>query len=348
MLLERLQSAFQSLERGVSFGRRLPEVEVIDDRPDHEQCEPIWIRRALAASQQLPGGGWFVLDASVRCRTQPRRFWVCGQPLVVFRSAGQLVVARDRCPHLGAALSGGRVQGGRLVCPWHGLSFGPEPCAGYRPLPSYDDGRLAWVRIDDAGEAPTDKPALPSRPARGLEGVIRIEAVCEPADVIANRLDPWHGAHYHPHSFARLRVIEKLPAEITVRVAYRVLGPLVVEVDARFHCPDPRTIVMTIVRGDGEGSVVETHATPLRGEQTAIVELTVADSDRAGFALARKMQPVLRPFVEAAARRLWVEDAAYAERLYELRQDVDRRRDAVRRPTVPLESLSSRGNGKSG
>ena len=35
------------------------------------------------------------------------------------------------------------------------------------------------------------------------------------------------------------------------------------EVDARFHCPEPRTIVMTIIRGEGVGSDVETHATPL-------------------------------------------------------------------------------------
>jgi len=284
-----------------------------------------------------------VLDASVRCGEQPRSFWICGQPLVAFRSGAQLVVARDRCPHLGAALSGGRVRAGRLVCPWHGLSFGAEPCAGYRPLPSHDDGRLCWVRIDEVGEEPSELPVLPVRPVRGLEGVIRIEAVCDPADVIANRLDPWHGAHYHPHSFARLRVIERRSDEITVRVAYRVLGPLVVEVDARFHCPGPRTIVMSIVRGDGQGSVVETHATPLRGNRTAITELTLATSDRPGFALVRSLQPVLRPLVERAARKRWVEDAAYAERLYSLRYDLPARALVRSRPRE--ESDATHGNG---
>jgi hypothetical protein len=351
MLLERLTGAFQSLERsvwrGYSFGRRLPPLATSDDRPDPEQCEPAWIRRALAASQALPGGGWYVLDASRRCGEQPRNFWICGQPLVVFRAGSQLVVARDRCPHLGAALSGGRVRAGRLVCPWHGLTFGAEACAGYRPLPSYDDGRLAWVRIDAAGETPTERPVLPVRPERGLPGVIRVEAVCEPTDVIANRLDPWHGAHYHPHSFARLRVVERLAGEITVRVAYRVLGPLVVEVDARFHCPDPRTIVMTIVGGDGRGSVVETHATPLRENRTAITELTVATSDRPSFAIVQALQPVLRPLVERAARKLWREDAAYAERLYALRHSELSGRDLGRVSTPPRESPSSRGNGHS-
>ena len=157
------------------------------------------------------------------------------------------------------------------------------------------------------------------RPARGLSAVIRKEARCEPRDVVQNRLDPWHGAHYHPHSFGRLRVIEQTEDTITVRVAYKVAGPLAVEVDARFDCPDPRSIVMTILRGDGQGSVVETHATPLSDGRTAIVELTVASSDRPGFGLIVQAAPVLRPLMMWAAGRLWEEDARYAERLYELR-----------------------------
>ena len=322
MLLERLRNSL------ITFGQKLPPAPILDERPDHEQAEPAWIRGALAESQTRSGGGWFVLDASFRCREQPRSFWVYGRPLVVFRAGSQLVAARDVCPHLGAALSAGHVRDGRVVCPWHGLSFGAEPCDGYRPLPTFDDGRLCWVRIDEAGETPTERPVLAERPAVGLEGVIRVEATCDPSDVIANRLDPWHGAHYHPHSFARLRVLERRADEITVRVAYRVFGPFAVEVDARFHCPDARTIVMTIVRGDGEGSVVETHATPLRDQRTAIVELTVANSSRTGFAFVRGLQTILRPFVERAANKLWVEDAAYAERLYALRHGA--LRDPVR------------------
>jgi isorenieratene synthase len=317
----------RSITNGIRFGRRLPAEPLHDLRPDHEQAEPGWIRRALAASQARSGGGWFVLDASRRCGEQPRSFWVGGRALVVFRSGSQLVAARDVCPHMGAALSGGFVRAGQLHCPWHGLRFGPEPCGGYRPLPTHEDGRLAWVRIDDAGESPTDKPVLAERPERGIEGVIRVEARCDPADVIANRLDPWHGAHYHPHSFAWLRILERGSDDVTVRVAYRVVWPWVMEVDARFHCPDARTVVMTIVRGEGAGSVVETHATPLRADRTAITELTVANSQRIGFAAARSLQPLLRPFVEHAARRLWVDDAAYAERLYALRHG------EVREPT---------------
>jgi hypothetical protein len=81
---------------------------------------------------------------------------------------------------------------------------------------------------------------------------------------------------------------------------------------------------MTIVSGEGEGSVVETHATPLQPGRTAIIEATLARSERTGFALARALGPVLRPLMARAARRLWLDDGAYAERLYTLRARADR------------------------
>ena len=116
-------------------------------------------------------------------------------------------------------------------------------------------------------------------------------------------------------------MIDQSDDAVVVRVAFRVAGPFAVEVDARFHTPDPRTIVMTIVQGEGQGSVVETHATPLQPNRTAIVELTLASSERPGFALAKRAAWLLRPAIQRAARRLWRDDRVYAERLYELREN---------------------------
>jgi hypothetical protein len=81
---------------------------------------------------------------------------------------------------------------------------------------------------------------------------------------------------------------------------------------------------MTIVAGDGEGSVVETHATPIAPGRTAVIETTLATSDRTGFALAHLASAWLRPFIARRARRLWVDDAAYTERLYAVRQRGER------------------------
>jgi hypothetical protein len=153
-------------------------------------------------------------------------------------------------------------------------------------------------------------------------------AACEPADVIANRLDPWHGAFFHPYAFRDLTVLDD-GAEtgvLTLDVTYRIAGRLGVPVRATFHCPEPRTIVMTIIDGEGTGSVVETHATPVasaapgRAPATDVIEATIATSDRRGFDRALVAEPVVRPLMRLAAARLWRDDTAYAERLAALRQ----------------------------
>ena len=297
--------------------------------PDWIQADPRRIRQALARAQGKPHGGWYVLDATRALRRGPQKHVVAGRTLVAWMAPEGPRVAPDACPHMGASLAcGGRVDGeGRIVCPWHGLALGDRKHGRWSTLPAHDDGVLTWVRLDDtlaAGEAPTDAPILAPRPARFLDAVIRVEARCEPEDVIANRLDPWHGAHFHPHSFGRLAVVAEDDESITVRVVYRIAGAFGMEVDARFHCPDPRTIVMTIVAGEGVGSVVETHATPLEAGRTAIVEATLATSERAPW--LPSMPDVVRRLVASRAARLWGEDADYCEQTYANRSAARARR----------------------
>jgi isorenieratene synthase len=301
------------------FGRKLPPMEAESSLPDWKQADPAWIEKALAHALARPGGGWVAVDAARRITDRPRRYRIAGRDWVAWRDRGRAHLAPDACPHMGASLEGACNERGKLVCPWHGLRLGPEGHADWQLTPTHDDGLLLWARLLDE-ETPTETPILPPRPPRFLDAVLRHEASCDTQDILANRLDPWHGAHYHPYSFGRLQVIEQLEDEITVRVVYRVAGPYGVEVDARFHCPDPRSIVMTILRGEGEGSVVETHATPIQPGRSAVVELTLASSDHPRFwSLAEPLAPLLRPLVRRAAQRLWVDDAAYAERRHRLR-----------------------------
>jgi nitrite reductase/ring-hydroxylating ferredoxin subunit len=206
-------------------------------------------------------------------------------------------------PHDLVSRSGGRPTGSS---PEAGSSGPSQPARG---------GDLS------GGEEATEQPIITTRPAKPLTGVVRVEADCEPEDVLANRLDPWHGVHFHPHSFGQLRVVDQDQDSITVRVVYKIVGRVGVEVDARFACPDRRTIAMTIVDGEGTGSVVETHATPIGRGRTAIIEATLATSERPGFWLARRSALVVRPLIRWAAHRLWREDAAYAERRYAVRRN---------------------------
>jgi len=286
-------------------------------RPDWQAAEPSWIAGALARALDRPAGGWHVVGAAAALRQRPLAVQVEGRALVLWRSPAGVHATDDQCPHLGAAWSHGRLVQGSLVCPWHGLRLDPAaPCNAL--YPTHDDGALLWVQLP--GEAPLPRPVLPLRPASALVSVMSLPARCTPREVLENRLDPWHGAHFHGHSFARLAVREQTDDSITVRVAFRVAGPLAVEVDARFHCPDRRSIVMTIVAGEGEGSLVETHATALSPGRCLITEAVFATSARSGFAVARRLGRLFEPWMRLAARRLWVQDAAYCERRHALRE----------------------------
>jgi isorenieratene synthase len=302
------------------FGRDLPAADVVSTLADWQQARPHWIRAALRHSQSLADPGWYVVDAVRSITPRPRCVRVDGRDFVVWRAPEGIVAAPEACPHMGASLAGTRVCDGELVCPWHGLRLGARGHGTWKPVPTHDDGVLLWI-APDAQRPRADTPVLASRPQRFLDAVIRREFACDPQDIIANRLDPWHGAHFHPYAFGRLRVIQQTDADIVVRVVYRVGGPLGIEVDARFHCPEPRTIVMTILRGEGEGSVVETHATPIEAGRSTLVEATLATSDRPPFwVIVRLFGGILRPLVQKAAGRLWVDDGAYAERLFHLRR----------------------------
>lgn len=286
--------------------------------PDWQQADPSYINKALRHALENEAGGWYVVGGSLAIpRERALGLTIEGRELVVFRDeAGAVQVAPGACPHLGAKLCDGPVRDGHVICPWHGLALGRAGHRGWKPYPVFDDGALVWVRLRGDALAP---PPLPRPSTPFICAVIRVEAVCEPDDVIANRLDPWHGAYFHPHSFGKLRVLEQTLASITVRVTYRILGSIGVEVDATFHAPTSRCIVMTIIRGQGAGSLVETHATPIGPGRTAVVEATFATSADPGFRYAMKLARWIRPLIAKRARRLWVEDAAYAERRFALR-----------------------------
>lgn len=309
-----------------------------------QAAKPQVIEAALKRASARPSGNWFVLAASREVSgDRPFGRTIAGREIVAWRDEhGQLRAGPGACPHLGAPLSQARVHCGQLVCRWHGMRLGANSGPGWTPLPAHDDGVLAWVRLDEAGgETPLPEPVLPSRPplSASLDAVATTTGVCEPEDVVANRLDPWHGAWFHPYSFANLRVVDAPEAHgaddaetdrFDVEVSFRLSRNVGVPVLARFTCPEPRTVVMHIVEGEGAGSVVETHATPLgpdeRGRpRTAVIEATVAHSERPGFRLARGTAGLMRPVIRAAALRLWRDDLAYAERRYELRSTRARR-----------------------
>ncbi|OBA79946.1 2Fe-2S ferredoxin [Mycobacterium sp. 1164966.3] len=330
-----LQRLGQRLPKDLPL-QSVPRTLWTDQRPTYREAQPSIIDAALRRSQSRPTGNWYAFAASRAIRPgRPFGSGVAGTEIVAWRDQrDRLRVGPRSCPHLGADLATGAVHRGSLICRWHGLTLSGAACEfGWKPLPSHDDGVLAWVRLDQVGgETPMDEPVIPARPGGAtITAVTRLVGACEPPDIIANRLDPWHGGWLHPYSFTRLEVLTT-PTEradqFLVAVTFR-MGRVGAPVVAEFGCPDARTVVMRIVDGEGSGSVVETHVTPIGSgpdgrPRTAVLEATIAHSDRPGFKRARAAAPLVAPLMRFAASRLWRDDLAYAERRYHLRSG-DRR-----------------------
>ena len=309
--------------------QRLPQPDEHRLRSTWRDAKPRRIARALELSQQRDPGGWFVVGASTDLASTSIVRTVAGREVALWRgSDGRLHAGPGSCPHLDARLDGCVPDGDDLLCRWHGMALPREGGRGWLEFTCHDDGVLLWVRLPAPGEEPADLPVLTARPpaAASIAAVVALPAVCEPRDVIANRLDPWHGAWFHPYAFSHLTVDETQSSEerLVVDVAFRLNRTWGVPVRAAFTTPDARTIVMTIIEGEGTGSVVETHATPLGVDPaglpcTMITEATIAYSERPGFAVARGLSRALVPLVQRTARQLWVDDLAYAERTYAVR-----------------------------
>ncbi len=55
--------------------------------------------------------------------TEGARLEIGGQDIAIFRRGDVVFAIGDSCPHMGAALSEGFLDGDCVVCPWHGWTF---------------------------------------------------------------------------------------------------------------------------------------------------------------------------------------------------------------------------------
>lgn len=67
---------------------------------------------------------WYPIALARDISEQPTAAMLLDMPLVIYKMADQLVVAKDACPHRGVPLSLGHNDGNGIVCRYHGLRFG--------------------------------------------------------------------------------------------------------------------------------------------------------------------------------------------------------------------------------
>jgi nitrite reductase/ring-hydroxylating ferredoxin subunit len=90
-----------SIFRSVSSDRRVAKMQATTS-------EPMWIKVAEHGA------------LAARSLTQAE---AAGKTLVLANANGRITALDDRCPHFGASLADGQIEGELLVCPWHGREF---------------------------------------------------------------------------------------------------------------------------------------------------------------------------------------------------------------------------------
>lgn len=159
-----------AVERVREWRARWPEVLLAGflGVPDREQwvaaqragCDLVTNRGALVSrlrellARSTPAGRAFPLfdaaDAAGRLGLVFRAADTPAGPVAVYRVAGGLHAIADRCPHAGAALSGGEVGGSVLTCPGHGSRF--DICTGERLRGPADTDIAVFPLVDMGGQ----------------------------------------------------------------------------------------------------------------------------------------------------------------------------------------------------
>ncbi|TXS90251.1 aromatic ring-hydroxylating dioxygenase subunit alpha [Parahaliea maris] len=174
---------------------------------------------------------WYVACTADELGDKPLARRICNQKLVFYRTAaGQACALEDFCPHRGAPLSLGQVEGDLLVCGYHGLRVTCNgdvhslpnqrvdrfPCV--RRYAVVERGGFVWVwpgPAEQADEALLPHLAWADNPDWGYGGGL-YHIRCDYRLMIDNLMDLTHETYVHADSIGQLE-IEEAPVHTSVR-----------------------------------------------------------------------------------------------------------------------------------
>jgi phenylpropionate dioxygenase-like ring-hydroxylating dioxygenase large terminal subunit len=193
--------------------------------------------------------------------------------LVAVGPAGPFTL-RARCPHQGADLSGGRLDGERLRCPLHGLGFSPDGRCDRAGVPAAAPGT-----VDVGAGAVFVHPApargrvpLPERFGPLAWSAARPERVPVPwTTILVNAFDLHHLRPVHRREVVSPPVLDQpAPDQLRMRYATRPIGRGLSDRVTRALSPAPLDIHLTLV-----GALLMWVEVDLgRARTTAVVGLT--------------------------------------------------------------------------
>ena len=179
--------------------------------PAHCTFEPDdWLRLARHWHPVARGGD---------ITSAPAKAVLLDEPLVLYRIKGQVVAARDVCPHRGVPLTLGTSDEEGVICPYHGLRFGEGgrcnriPSSPGQAIPaklnlvSYaveERYGLVWVCIAPDPENPSSLPVMPHWEDTGFQQINcpHFDVACFAGRQVEGFLDVAHFAWIHTETFA--------------------------------------------------------------------------------------------------------------------------------------------------
>lgn len=161
---------------------------------------------------------WYVGCIASELADGPIRRTILGENIVMFRDEnGMPAMLADRCSHRFVRLSGGKVIGNAIECPYHGLRFSgsgdcvhqpfepgkPSAQNKVRSYPVIERGGMVWVWTGepeqaDPGLIPASFEILDDPRFKTIHGYLRMEGNYQ--IVVDNLLDLTHVDFIHPEA----------------------------------------------------------------------------------------------------------------------------------------------------
>jgi phenylpropionate dioxygenase-like ring-hydroxylating dioxygenase large terminal subunit len=162
---------------------------------------------------------WYPIAHSTEVGAAPYKAMLLDEPLVAYRVRGQLVVARDICPHRGVPLTLGTHDEEGIICAYHGLRYGAEgrcnriPAAPTQRIPAklklntypaVERYGLIWTCLLPGSDAVPDLPAMPHWDDADFQQIIcpTFEVAGFAGRQVEGFIDVAHFAFIHTATFA--------------------------------------------------------------------------------------------------------------------------------------------------
>ncbi|HYX34880.1 MAG TPA: aromatic ring-hydroxylating dioxygenase subunit alpha [Oligoflexus sp.] len=164
---------------------------------------------------------WYIAGQTRDITRVPKKVILLGKELIAYRdSRGQPLVFDNRCPHRGAELTQGQIEGDCVRCPYHGWQFNSHGDCVEIPSNTPRDGipplarlrkysvqeRYGWLWVYLADLADDQRPPLPEYPLFDADGWRAVHGTFywnnHYSQVMDNAVDMAHTAFVHKKTFA--------------------------------------------------------------------------------------------------------------------------------------------------